>query len=98
MTIDKREEIIRLYDTYQCLLTDKQRNYFEEYYFDDFSITEIAENHQISRNAVFDQVKRVAGILQEYEEKLKLVKKRTAIEALALPEAIRSEIIEIIKE
>ncbi|MDE5547316.1 MAG: DNA-binding protein, partial [Anaeroplasmataceae bacterium] len=59
MTFEKREEIISLYDTYGVLLTDKQKNYFERYYFDDLSITEIASNFEVSRNAVFDQLKRV---------------------------------------
>ncbi len=48
MTLEKREEIIRLYDTYGCLLTDKQKNYFEAYYFDDLSISEISTNHEVS--------------------------------------------------
>ncbi|MDE7384837.1 MAG: DNA-binding protein, partial [Anaeroplasmataceae bacterium] len=73
MTFEKREEIISLYDTYGVLLTDKQKNYFESYYFDDLSITEIASNFEVSRNAVFDQLKRVNLILMEYEEKLKIV-------------------------
>ncbi|MDE7213906.1 MAG: DNA-binding protein, partial [Anaeroplasmataceae bacterium] len=59
MTFEKREEIISLYDAYGLLLTDKQRDYFESYYFDDLSISEIASNFEVSRNAVFDQIKRV---------------------------------------
>ena len=41
MTIEQREELIELYDVYCNLLTDKQREYFEEYYFDDLSILEV---------------------------------------------------------
>ena len=47
MEIQKREELIELYDLYYELLTDKQKDYFEEYYFIDLSITEIALNHEI---------------------------------------------------
>ena len=54
MTFDKREELISLYDVYGVLLTDKQKSYFEEYYFDDLSFSEIALNHGISRNGVFE--------------------------------------------
>jgi len=68
MTFDKREELISLYDVYGVLLTDKQKSYFEEYYFDDLSFSEIALNHGISRNGVFDQNKRVANILALYED------------------------------
>ena len=98
MTFDKREELISLYDVYGCLLTDKQKSYFEEYYFDDLSFSEIASNHGISRNGVFDQIKRVANILSEYEEKLNLLRKKRKIEDLRLDDNIKNEILEIIKE
>ena len=98
MTFDKREELISLYDTYGCLLTDKQKAYFEEYYFDDLSFSEIASNHGISRNGVFDQIKRVAKILSEYEEKLKLINKIKKIDELLIDEETKNIIIEIIKE
>ena len=89
MTFDKREELISLYDVYGCLLTDKQKSYFEEYYFDDLSFSEIASNHGISRNGVFDQIKRVANILSEYEEKLNLLRKIRKIEDLRLDDNIK---------
>lgn len=76
MTIEKRAELIDCYDAYRSLLTPKQQIYFEAYYFDDWSITEIALNHAVSRNAVFDQIKRVSAILEEYEEKLAFIAKR----------------------
>ena len=63
MENNKRQEIISLYDLYYNLLTDKQRDYFEEYYFSDLSISEIAINFDISRNGVHDQLKRVVANL-----------------------------------
>ncbi|MDE6656381.1 MAG: DNA-binding protein [Anaeroplasmataceae bacterium] len=98
MTVEKREEIIGLYDTYNLLLTDKQRAYFESYYFDDLSISEIAINFEVSRNAVFDQIKRVTEILKDYEEKLKLMEKISKIENLKIEESLREEIRNILKE
>lgn len=98
MTIDKREELISLYDVYGTLLTEKQRSYFEEYYFDDLSFSEIAMNHNISRNGVFDQIKRVANILSDYENKLCILAKIKKIEDLSLSNDIKQEILEIIKE
>ena len=65
-----------LYDLYGSLLTEKQKNYFEEYYFQNLSFSEIAENYGISRNAAFKQVHIVVEKLEEYEEKLKLYEKR----------------------
>ncbi len=66
----------KLYDLYGALLTDKQRAYYTYYYFDDYSLAEIAKIMDVSRNAVHDQIKNVIGILEYYEEKLSaLVKK-----------------------
>ena len=97
MTIEQREELIELYDVYYSLLTEKQKEYFEEYYFDDLSISEIAANHDISRNAVHDQLKRVIANLEDYEQKLQLIKKFKAIESLNLEEQIEEKILDILK-
>ena len=65
-----------LYDLYGKLLTDKQKRYFEDYYFNNLSFAEMAENYQISRNAVFKQIHITVEKLKEYEEKLKLFEKK----------------------
>lgn len=65
-----------LYDLYGKLLTDKQRQYFEDYYFNNLSFAEIAENYDISRNAAFKQLHIVTDKLEEYESKLQLFKKK----------------------
>ena len=98
MTFEKREELIRLYDTYGILLTEKKRIYFESYYFDDLSITEISTNNEVSRNAIFDQLKRVNLILNDYESKLKMVEKTIRIEQLKLPGKLKEEVLNILKE
>ena len=68
-----------LYDIYGNLLTEKQRAYFEEYYFNNLSYGEISEKYQISRNACFRQLKIIENKLLEYEEKLKLFYKKEKI-------------------
>ena len=98
MELDKREKLIELYDLYNNLLTDKQRSYFENYYFDDLSISEIAINYNISRNGVYDQLKRVENSLIDYEEKLKLAYKISKIESLDDNKLSKDEILSIIKE
>ena len=98
MEINKREEIIELYDIYGLLLTDKQRMYFEEYYFMDLSLQEIADNYEISKNGVFDQIKRTIHTLELYEEKLMLSKKIDKIKSLNIDDNIKEEILMIIKE
>ena len=48
-----------LYDLYGKLLTDKQQEYFENYYFNNLSLSEMAENYGISRNAIHKQLKSI---------------------------------------
>lgn len=72
--MSKNLEVSRLLDFYGMLLTDKQRETVEYYYNDDLSLSEIAENLNISRQGVRDSIKRSETILFEAEEKLGLVK------------------------
>ena len=71
-----------LYDLYGELLTDKQKNYFEDYYFNNLSFSEMAENYEVSRNAVFKQLHIVVDKLLEYENILKLHEKKKKIEEI----------------
>lgn len=68
-----------LYDYYKELLTDKQKEYFEDYYQNNLSLSEIAEYNNISRNAVHKQLKETKKILENYETKLKLNEKNNKI-------------------
>ena len=72
-----------LYDLYGSLLTEKQREYFEDYYFHNLSFSEMAEDYDVSRNAAFKQVHIVMEKLDEYEEKLKLFEKKKKILKIA---------------
>ncbi|MGL4790734.1 MAG: YlxM family DNA-binding protein, partial [Anaerotignaceae bacterium] len=72
------EEILKatlLFDFYGELLTDKQKEVFEMFHLNDFSLTEIGLELNISRQAVHDQIRRTEKILAGYEEKLKLVER-----------------------
>lgn len=71
-----------LYDYYGILLTEKQRLYFEEYYFNNLTLSEMSENYGISRNAIHKNIKETSNKLLEYEEKLKLKKKSDQIRKL----------------
>ncbi|MGT2925570.1 putative DNA-binding protein [Streptococcus cuniculipharyngis] len=70
MEIEKTNRMNALFEFYAALLTDKQMNYIELYYADDYSLTEIAEEFQVSRQAVYDNIKRTEKILEDYEMKL----------------------------
>lgn len=71
--LEKSIILHQLFDMYQDLLTDKQKYYFEQYYFNDYSLTEISENKNVSRNAVHDQIKRTVSKLYDFETKLQLL-------------------------
>ncbi len=74
--------LTHLYDYYKELLTEKQKNYFEEYYFNNLSLSEISENYGVSRNAVHKQLKEIENKLMEYEEKLNLYSKAEKIKKI----------------
>jgi len=73
--LEKRAYLILLFDFYGALLTEKQRLMFDLYYQYDLSLGEIANEQNISRQAVYDIIKRSENILEEYENKLQLVKR-----------------------
>ena len=68
-----------LYDYYGELLTEKQKNYFESYYFDNLSLQEIADDEGVSRNAVHNTLTAIVDKLNFYEDKLNLYKNREKI-------------------
>ncbi|BCR35594.1 YlxM family DNA-binding protein [Mariniplasma anaerobium] len=72
-SLEKKEQLNQLFDVYHKLLTDKQVQYFKYYYQDDYSLQEIADLANVSRNAIFDQLKKVETHLFSYEEKLQLL-------------------------
>lgn len=78
--MEERVYIISLYDYYGKLLTDKQQKYFEDYYFDNLTMEEIAENDNISKNAVSKQLIGIKEKLNYYEEILKLNYNKDKIE------------------
>lgn len=73
--LEKTTRMNLLYDFYSALLTDKQRMFMELYYYDDLSLAEIAEQYNVSRQAVHDNIRRSEAQLEEYEAKLHLLKK-----------------------
>ena len=68
-----------LYDYYKELLTDKQREYFEDYYQNNLTLSEMADNYQVSRNAIHKQLKETVKLLEGYESKLSLYDKMNKI-------------------
>lgn len=70
--LDKLERLILLYDFYGPLLTDRQKQVIELHYEADLGLTEIAQQMGITRQGVYDLLKRSEGLLEEYEHRLRL--------------------------
>lgn len=106
--LEKTTRMNFLFDFYQVLLTPKQKNYMALYYLDDFSLGEIAEEYNVSRQAVYDNIKRTESMLEDYEAKLHLFEKFQKRNALLdqLSELItenvnskeRPKVLDLIKE
>ena len=64
-----------LYDFYGELLNDHQRNIYEDFVLQDLSLSEIASEYDISRQAVHDVIRRATKTLEGYEQKLHLIEK-----------------------
>lgn len=73
--LEQRIELSLLYDFYGALLKENQRRMFEAWILDDYGYTEIAEEEGISRQGVYDAIKRATRQLREYEQKLGLVER-----------------------
>ena len=71
-----------LYDIYSELLTDKEKEIFEDYYQNDLSLSEISENNNVTRNAIHKTIKNVEDKLNNYEEKLNIYQKKEDIKKL----------------
>lgn len=105
--LERIVELSYLYDFYGALLKEKNQEIFEDYILNDLSLGEIAAERDITRQGVYDIVKRCSRRLVEYEEKLQLVKKfQTTREKMQQIEQIASseqskqmdEILQLTKE
>ena len=73
--MDKHIEVSMLLEIYGKLLTNKQQSVLNDYYNNDLSLAEIADEHHISRQGVRDIIMKGEGKLFEYEEKLAIMEK-----------------------
>lgn len=106
MLLEKTTRMNFLFDFYEALLTDKQRSYMQLYYLDDLSLGEIAESYGISRQAVYDNIRRTEAMLEEYETKLELFhkfKKRQRvtdqlIKSLSVAHITNEEVLSLVEQ
>lgn len=83
MNIDETTRVNLLYNFYHSLLTKKQSRYLDLYYVEDFSLSEIAEQLQVSRQAVLDNLHRSVNLLESYEKELSLIQKTQEIDDIS---------------
>lgn len=79
MSLDDNLKIIKLIDTYGELLTDKQYKIMTNYYFDNLTLSEVADNFSITRQAVSDSINQSLKYLNDYESKLHIIEKETLV-------------------
>lgn len=85
-----------LFDYYEPLLNDKDKNCFKDYYFSNMSLSEIALTYNISRNAVHKRLKKICEELCSYEDKLGLYDKEKRIMELPIEENLKKQIKDIL--
>ena len=96
--MEKNITLSILLEIYGKLLTDKQFELLDNYYNKDLGLSEIAENNNITRQAVRDILKKGENNLLEFEEKLHFMKKMNEIEKLNIDEKIKNKIQKILME
>ena len=71
----EREKILAIYETYKELLSERERDYFENYYYEDYNLQEIADNYEVSKSYVGKYIGEITDKLEKYENALKVVDK-----------------------
>lgn len=72
--MSKRDYLMDLYDIYKDLLTDKQREYFQNYYFEDLTLQEASDELNVSKQIISKTILQVTNKLKKYESTLHLNK------------------------
>lgn len=72
-----------LYDFYGELLNEHQRKVYEDAVFNDLSLSEVADNYGVSRQAIHDLIKRVTKVLEKYENKLHMIERFAKMQDIA---------------
>ena len=92
----EREYILTLYEIYKNLLNDREREYFENYYFEDYSLQEIADNFKVSKSYVGKFLNGIEDKLKNYEECLNLNTKNNKIRDLVKNSDLKDKIEELL--
>jgi hypothetical protein len=94
--MEKTIYLINLFDIYGDLFTDKQKEYFIDYYFNNYTLAEISENTSVTRNAIHKSLKETEEKLLFYENTLKIYEKNKKILELIKDKTLKEKIEEIL--
>ena len=97
--MDNREYITSLYEIYKELLNEKERNYFEYYYFEDYSMQEIADLYKVSKAYASKYLNKINDKIINYEKILKINDRNSKIIDLlknVKDSELKSKIIELL--
>lgn len=78
----EREYLLTLYEIYKNILSDKEKSYFEYYYFEDYSMQEIADNNNVSKSYVGKYIKSIENKLIHFENELNINDKNNKIRSI----------------
>ena len=95
----EREYILTLYETYNKLLTEREKNYFEYYYFEDYSMQEIADLYKVSKAYASKYLNKINDKIISYEKILKINDRNSKIIDLLKnvnDSELKSKIIELL--
>ena len=93
VNLEKTSRIIDLFEIYGDLLAEKQKTYVQAYYLFDLSLSEIAEEYEISRASVLDTLKQGLKKLEDFENSLHLLEKRAKIREIIDSNMKKTEIL-----
>ena len=94
----EREYILTLYEIYNKLLTEREKSYFEYYYFEDYSMQESADLYEVSKSYASKFLNQIVDKLDKYESLLLLNEKNNKIKDIIkdLPSNIKDKIEELL--
>lgn len=95
MNID-RDYIILLYEIYKKLLNDKEKNYFEYYFYEDYSLNEISELYKVSKAYASKYLNKVIKKLENYESLLGINERNNKIRKILENNELKDKIEELL--
>ena len=94
----EREYLLELYETYKDLLSSKKQLFFNDYYYEDLSLQELADNYKVSKAYVSKIINNIEKELNNYEDSLHICSRNKKIKDIIkdIPNDIKDKIEELL--